>query len=252
MAVVAYDRLRMLWGALDWQHGSNTPYTAAQTSTGGSSAVGPGIGVRRCVAVVDRSTAHASADPAEMHFDFLNITSGAPDDTWTTADFTTLEGYLDTFFGVIASNLWSSGYKLTQYNWYREGAGIVAPNPAVRQITKTTPLAGSNAGTSVHPPQVACSLTQRNGVRRSWGRTYIPVNVATLLSAQTLPTATVDAIANGANALMTSAASSDFYWGTTSKTLSAFLNTEHIEVDDNLDVIRRRRWKSSTYKKILP
>ena len=37
-----------------------------------------------------------------------------------------------------------------------------------------------------------------------------------------------------------------------SRSLQAALGVEQIEVDDNLDVVRRRRWKVSTYKKLVP
>jgi hypothetical protein len=52
--------------------------------------------------------------------------------------------------------------------------------------------------------------------------------------------------------MVTGAAAADFALVVYSKALSAALVVERIEVDDNLDVIRRRRWKSSTYRKILP
>lgn len=251
MALTAFSRLRMLWGALDWQAGSDNPYSSAETVSGGSSAAaGAGIGVRRVVFTIDRATSHPGADAAEFHFDFLNMTGSAPDDTWITSDYTTLEGYLDTWFTAIKVFM-PTGYKLTQYSWYRHGPGVGKPNPAERVLLKGTPVAGSASGHGL-PPQAACTLTFRTAVRRSWGRTYLPLVCATPGSSGVLAAADVNSIASATNTLITSAAGADFFVVVVSDRLSAALNIEHLEVDDNIDIIRRRRWKQSTYKKLYP
>lgn len=251
MSVVAYTRLRALWGALDWQHGTEHPYSAAQTVSAGTDVVtAGGVGVRRAELVIDRSTAHPGGDVAVMHFDFLNMTGGAPDDTWDTTDFTTLEGELETFWNS-QSSLLSTKYLLSQINWFRVGPGAPKPNPAERAFTLPSPLPGTTAG-HVLPPQAACSITLRNGVRKSWGRTYLPVPDAILSTTGTLPPATVDSVVTAAGALLSSAAAGGFVMGTFSARLSAFLAAEHVEVDDVVDIQRRRRWKSAVYKHILP
>jgi hypothetical protein len=251
MPLTAYSRLRMLWGALDWQAGSPVPYSTAQTLSGGTSAVASGgIGVRRCILVIGRTTAHSGADVAECHFDFLNITSGAPDDTWITSDFTTLEGYIDTFWTTVKQYV-SPGYQLQEYRWYRVGAGVVKPNPAVRVLTKTVPVVGT--GTSnLLPPQVACSLTFRTAVRRSWGRTYLPLTGVALAAGEVFGTSLVSTVAGAANTLLTSAAGSDFVQVVTSLHLNAALAVEQVEVDNVPDIIRRRRWKQQSARTILP
>lgn len=185
-----------------------------------------------------------------MHFDILNMTSSSPDDTWTTTDFTQCETALDAFFTALV-NYWSTGYKLTTYNWYRVGEGVTKPNPAVRQLAKGTPIVGTSAG-HLASPQTACSITFRTAVRRSWGRTYLPAPQLSGNTAGVITTGNVDAIAGAANTLAVALAANDFYLVVTSKKLHAALNVERVEVDDVLDVIRRRRWKSSTYKKLLP
>lgn len=251
MAVTAFTRLRMLWGAFDWQHGTDNPYTAVQTKTGGDSAVATGgIGVRRVDMVIDRATAHPSADPALCHFDWLNITGGTPDDTWTTADYTSLETLLNAFWTSMKIFL-PTGFAVTTYNWYRIGDGVVPPNPAQRQLILSTPILGTG-GTMSKPPQVATSLTFRTAVRRSWGRTYLPTNAGGITATGNQSTGDVDAIAGYANTMITGAATNDMHLVVVSKPLHATLNVEHVEVDDNWDVVRRRRWKSSTYKKIIP
>lgn len=252
MALTAYARFRFLWGAVDWQGGSNNPYTGAQTGTNLGTSAAAGVATRRVQIVIDRTTQHAGADPAVMHFDFLNITGGAPDDTWTSGDFSTLETALDTWW-TSTKVFVSTGYKLAAYNWYRVGPGIVPPNPAVRQTTRS--VAGT-AAYALLPPQVACSITFRTAVRRSWGRTYLPLGAVAaagdIATGAVLASSDVDALATYTNTLFTTAAANDFIPVVYSPHRSALLAIEQVEVDNDLDVIRRRRWKASTYKKLLP
>jgi len=250
MALTAFTRLRMIWGGFDFQNGTDHPYSAAQTASGGSSAAS-GVGVRRVQLVIDRTAQIAGADPAVMHFDILNMTGGSPDDTWTSGDYTNVESSLDTFWTAVAAYV-QSNYKLSSYRFYRVGTGVTKPNPAERITTRSS--AGTGSGT-VCPPQVACSLTFRTAVRKSWGRTYLPLGgiAATNMAAGGQYTTTaVDALTTALNNLVTGLAANDFYLVVVSKPWAASLNVEHVEVDSNLDVVRRRRWKSATYKKILP
>jgi hypothetical protein len=248
--VTAYVRFRMFWGALDVENEqAKTPgYGSTQIVSGGESAViGSGVGVRRVTLVVDRTGVEAGSDVATMHFDFLNMTGGSPDDTWITSDFTTLEGLLSTW--ITSTNpLMIGGYKITQFIWHRVGSGVTKPNPAERILVIGSPLTGAGSTTV---PQVASSITFRTGVRKSWGRTYFPWGKAPSTAGRP-STADVDTLAAATNTLINSAASSDFHLVVVSKPLASSLNVERIEVDNTLDIIRRRRWKQSTYKKLLP
>jgi len=62
----------------------------------------------------------------------------------------------------------------------------------------------------------------------------------------------VDTIASAAQTLVNTAAANDFYLVVLSPTKNHLLNVEKVEVDSNLDVMRTRRWRASTYRKILP
>jgi hypothetical protein len=247
----SYVRLRALWGALDLTaaQGQTPAYTASQiVSLGASAAAGSGVGVRRVSLYIDRATADVGADPAFMHFDVLNTTSGSPDDTWIAADYNAVESALGSLAGAMATWM-PTGYKVTEFIWHRVGTGVSKPNPAERTTIVTTPVTGTGGARSL--PQTSCSLTFRTGVRRSWGRTYMPLGDQPI-SFQRVPAATVDAIATAVNAFVTSLASSDMHLVVVSKPLASSLNVEHIEVDDVADVIRRRRWKQTKYRKILP
>lgn len=247
----SFVKFRFLWGAVDFQAGSSVPYSAAQTGTNlGTSAAPPGIGVRRASIVWDRSVASTGDDVALTHFDFLNVTGGDPDDTWIDSDYTTLEGYLNTWASSMAIFIHPS-IKTREIRWYRHGPGLVAPLPAER----VTPFvhAGSDAG-YMTPPQCASTITFRTSVRRSWGRTYLPgISSNHIVSSSgRLTSAYVDGVAGYAKNLSDSAASSDFLLVVTSNRLDAVLNAEHVEVDDNVDIQRRRRWDKPTYSKIVP
>jgi len=243
--------VRFGWGLFDFEVMQvQTPgYTTAQIKTAGDSAViGDGVGVRSCTITIDRTGVEAGLDPASMHFDFLNITSGAADDTWTTTDFTTLETLISAFFSSVQSYM-PNGHSVTQYSWHRKGHGITKPNPAVRLYTLPSAITGT--GGTTQPLQTACSITFRTGVRKSWGRTYLPSAIT--LGANRRPSAgPPGAIAAAADTLVTGAASADFLLVVVSKTLSSALAVERVEVDDVTDVIRRRRHKKATYRSILP
>jgi len=200
--------------------------------------------------VLDRSTFVPGDDDENFHFDFLNITGGAPDDTWTSTDYTTLETMLLAFWNAMLS-FNTPFLKLREIRWYRHGPGVTPPNPAERVLTLPTPVAGTNVG-PFQAAQMSTTVTFRTGVRTSWGRTYLPFQKALTNNSLRPNPADVDAIATAANTLVTAAASADFRLVVTSVAKSAALNVEKIEVDDVLDVVRRRRLKHTAYRKILP
>lgn len=252
MAVIAYSRLRVNWGGIDFQNGSDYPYTDGQTKSGGTSAAaGTGnIGVRRASLIFDRASYSPTDDDMTMHFDFLNMTGGDPDDTWITSDYSTLEALLETFWG--STKLYSDPKTgLREIRWHRVGVGIPKPNPATRTYILAAPVYGTGTA-GLHPPQVACSITFRTAVRKSWGRTYLPFNGGSLSTQGRLTSTATTAIATAASTLVTAAAAADFHLVVTSLRLSTALNVEKVEVDDVTDIVRRRRWKHTLIRTILP
>jgi len=252
VSVTTYARLRMFWGALDLtlQQAQTPNYAPTQIVSGGSAAtVGSGVGVRRCLVTFDRTGIATTADPCFFHFDFLNMTAGAPDDTWITSDYTGLETLVSAFCTSMVG-FWSNLEKVTTFSWYRVGTGVSKPNPAERILVLGAPIVGT-VSSGFQAPQIATTITFRTGVRKSWGRTYIPYSLG-VTSSRRLSSTQCDSIAGAANTLATGAATNDMHLVVVSKPLASSLNVEHVEVDDVLDVQRRRRWKQSTYKKVLP
>lgn len=247
----SYARLRMFWGAFDVDlvHADAPQYATTQIKDGGTSAaVGSGIGVRRASLVIDRAPAHASADPAFCHFDFLNVTGGDPDDTWTSGDYDTMEGHLTDWWNSVKTYV-PVNYKLSEFRWHRVGTGIPHPNPAERTNILVSSIGGSASG---FPPQAACSITFRTAIRKSWGRTYLPIGAEALGTGYVFTHTAVDAIAGATDTLVTDAAGDDFQLVVVSAAQTSSLAVESVSVDDVPDVIRRRRWKVETYRKVLP
>jgi hypothetical protein len=250
LAITAFNRVKMFWGALEVEHGTD-PYQPAETKALGESAVqGSGIGVRRVQLVFTRLPPGTfNEDVAVMHFDFMNYTSGNPDDTWIAADYAALETILNTWWTTVRAYC-ANNVTLKEYRWYRVGSGIVAPNPAAR-ITANG-VAGQ-VTTAMLPPQCSLSLSFHTAIRRSWGRTYLPgICTVSMTDNGMFSTAEVDLLAAALNTLVTSSAAADFQLVVISKALNAALAVEQVAIDNVVDVIRRRRWEHSTYKKTYP
>jgi hypothetical protein len=248
--LTAYQRFRFLWGAVDWQGGSDSPYGSGDTGAnlGTSAAPGGGVAARRAVLHFDRTTYASNEDDAEMHFDFLNYTGGDPDDSWTNTDFATVEGYLATWWASVKPYV-STKCVLREIRWYRAGPGITPPNPAER-VTSIA-VAGTSSSQPL-PLQDACSITFRNSVRRSWGRSYLPCLTSNALASDGSYTSTfLDPVTTATGVLATSAAGGDFPLVVVSKHLSALLHVEAVETDNVPDIIRRRRLSVQTYRKII-
>jgi hypothetical protein len=236
---LAYVRLKAFWGAIEFEGSDDKMYSAAETKAMGTTATPPGIGVRRCQIVWERTPTGSTEDVATTTHDFLNLTGGNPDDSWIDADFLSIEGRLDTMWNSLASYI-NNKTKIIQYRWYRIGPGIATPNPPVRLTTKS--IAGQ--ATQSLPPQVALSVTEKTPVRRAWGRFYIPGPSASQVGA-------ADGRWNSSSTTAVMTAASTMYQGCVadgfppvvySRTRQKAYTVEAVQVDDLLDVIRRRRW----------
>jgi hypothetical protein len=245
-----YFHLRAFWGAFDLSYGTPQYTGAAIVSAGSSAAAGSGVGVRRAELVFDRVPPGAiSDDVAAMHFDFLNLTGGAPDDTWTAADFTTVEAAINTWWASTKPMVHES-HTLREIRWYRVGTGVVPPNPAAR--VTAVGFAGTSSSQML-PPQIAISLTMKTARRLQWGRTYLPgITASDIAGRGILQTSVIQALADAVDVLITTTASSDFHAGVLSGVAGSFFTTESIQVDNIADVIRRRRWRNPTARIVKP
>lgn len=214
----------------------------------GANATPPGIGVRRAQIVFTRAAIGSGEDNLTTTIDFQNFTNGQPDDSWIDADFTTLEGLLDTFIQTLKPWIYSNIVH-SEYRWYRIGPGISPPNPPARITARVQP----GTATDSVPSQVAVTLTERTAVRRTWGRMYLPIGApGTFIGDGRIHPSVVDGIGTAANTLYSSAFSADLVPVVYSPTRQKAFSVEHVQVDDLADVMRSRRYDKPTHKSIHP
>jgi hypothetical protein len=235
----SYARFKAWWGEVELYHTDESVYEAAESKALGTNAQEPNTAVRRCQVVYTRAPTGSTEDVAVTTHDFMNITAGDPDETWTDADFLAVEALLDTFHNAVKPYR-SDRTTVSQYRWYRIGPGIVPPNPPVRITAKA--IVGT--ATKHSAPQIAISVTERTAVRRSWGRFYLPSISQNSQDSASGRIVAADqlAISNAAAALYQGSASADFAPVVYSKTRGKVYSVEKVQVDDLFDVIRPRRW----------
>lgn len=183
---------------------------------------------------------------------YVNSTGGAPDTTWTGADYAAVEAAIQGLWsGNTAS--FSTGVRLVEHRWYPYGPGYVgtksAPIPPARVTTLATPIVGAASGAWVR--QVGSTITLRTALRRHWGRFYLPVSSSGATTNGQFPSATVDALAAAARSMFTTPESSQgispvIY----DKVHHQVLGVTAIEMDSVPDIQRRRRPRDPGYKKI--
>lgn len=107
------------------------------------------------------------------------LTAGVLDTNWLTADYTSIEAKLDTWWTAIKPYI-ANTTELIEYRWYKDGPtqspADRAPgpaNPAVRTTARTSFGTGTVAS-GLLPPEVAISVTFRTVLRKRWGRVYLP------------------------------------------------------------------------------
>lgn len=204
---------------------------------------------RRCQVVMARNL---SEDVVTNTYDFLNITSGAIDSSWTTADYQAVEGYLRTMYAALVS-WFPSTWSVREFRWH------LLPDPAgdtaARRVAPPSSSVTGSATASV-PPQIACTLTKQTASRKHWGRVYLgPISQSALAGSTTsgrFSTTYVDAIAAAGNTLRSTCQLNDFPMVVYDRARLHFATVDSVRVDDIPDVIRSRRPDWVPYRKLLP
>lgn len=220
---------------------------------------------RRLVTVYSRETpVGTTEDVAVCTFDIVNITGGQVDTSWTTTDFTTVEGHMDAFQNVWAANAYA-GFILNEYRWYSMAFAnpmtlerrFLPSGAPVRITPKNIP------GTVLVEPlpyQVAFSVTERTSIPRHWGRFYLPgftANATSAANAGRWEASTIGTIANAAETLYAACAAAELFFVVPSTQQDnilgpALLGVTNIQIDDVPDTIRRRRPKQTLIRQIEP
>lgn len=184
-------------------------------------------------------------DTYENVLHFVNTAGELPGATASDAQKIAVEGAFDTFWGLWASSA-PQEVALKEYRWYHFSFDDPLTGPPTRISTKTTPVAGSATN---QPAQMATSVTMRTTLRRHWGRIYLPG--ATPGTSGFASTVNVDNPATRFRTFVNACDAIDLNPVVYSRLQAAVFSITAIEVDNVPDVIRRRRPKASTYKKIL-
>jgi|SRR5215203_3280812 len=210
--------------------------------------VGDEFQARRCQVVLARA---APEDVVVNTFDFVNITSGALDTSWTAGDFTGVEARLRTFYATQTTRF-PAAVSLREFRWSILPNPPGEDNPAVRVAPPATAL--TFTGTSTAPPQLAISITKRTAMRRHWGRIYMgPLDSGSYDSTSgRLSAARVDGIATPFEALRAGLQADDTPMIVYNRTTGVGLSVDGTRVDDVVDIVRSRRHRAATYRKLLP
>ncbi|SRR6266545_4590964 len=132
------------------------------------------------------------------------------------------------------------------------GQGVA--NPVLHEIA--IGIAGTSATNKFLPPQVAISITEKTQFRRQWGRFYLPFpdtnaiqTGGTISTGEgTIAESHVDTIRDAAGVLLDGLETDHQPMVVWSTKHQHAISVDQIQVDNLFDVIRRRRWKKSTYK----
>lgn len=200
-------------------------------------------------------------DHAMWTLHLANITSGDPDSTWTTSDYTTAEGLLDAYWTSIKDRYPAFGPALAEYSWRADGPAFKPFGTSLSPTLRVTPrsVPGTSTGDAMLPPQVAISVTEvipqtfvahdvegvGDQTRNRWGRFYLPAPGSTSLADGRIAAATLTDIADATKVLYDALNAAELLPVVYSPTTGKAWSVEHIHVDDVWDVIRSRRYRNT-------
>lgn len=192
---------------------------------------------------VSRSGLQTDVYENVIHF----VRSDAPNVGTEATD--TQKASIETAFGTFWGNVKSycnPEVALSMYRWY--GLTFTDPlsGPPTR-VSDVTNVAGTAAAPTI--PQASTSITMRTPSRRHWGRIYLPG--AKLSPGGFMSNTDTDSLASYFRTFVLAAAAGGLTPVIYSPAKEALMSVSDVEVDNVVDVVRRRRPKASTYKKIL-
>lgn len=180
-----------------------------------------------------------------MHF--VNTEAGVAGETLNDTKKAAVETAFSSFW--TSAKAWAPSYvKLDSYRWYGVNFSDPLTGPPTR-ITQLTPSAGTSGNYPVS--QVATSITLRTALRKHWGRIYFPGAIVGNADGL-VASGDVNAMAGWFQTFMLACGTANVAPVVYSTARQAAMSVSQIEVDNVSDVVRRRRPRASTYKKILP
>lgn len=196
-------------------------------------------------AVYTRARATGTEDVAVTSHDFWAPNVSDFNESWMSA----IASAMSAFYGENDPALFSDKCTLQEMRFYDDYNGDRTPGDVDKVIAIGN--AGSAAGVML-PPQIACSVTERGEQtpKRHWGRFYLPGIPGAWLDVDGTIHSTVQAgLVTKLGELYSAWTTSDYYpvvWSILSPGPPGATKVEIIQVDEILDVIRRRRYESVT------
>lgn len=157
--------------------------------------------------------------------------------------YESVEAKYDNFFTAITTVL-SNDVKMVGYRWSEWKEDFEKTEPSFRYATRN--ISFTAAGDEL-PPQVAMAITEETSIRRRWGRFYLPFLTINSINTGRFTSAVCNTV-GAATATLLSTIEDEWRHVTVSKLTPHLLPTEYVRVDDVPDTIRRRRWRSSTFR----
>lgn len=229
--------------------------------------------LRKLMFRLSRAPAGRTEDVDVMTFHFLKVTSGTPS-AWSDAtDLGNVETAMNTWVTANKGS-WFAFTHADQYRWYADGPAFYSlngdgtayvpngDNPALR-ITEID-VAGTATGTSCLPPQCAVTVTEKTSSRKHWGRFYIPVQASATTDATGLvQSGQVTGFASSTVTLYNTCRAASVVpvvWsiqkpvrpkrpsGTLPAQPAKAYEITAVQVDDIVDIIRSRRYRTGLNK----
>lgn len=185
-------------------------------------------------------------DVYENVLHFVNSASGIAGEAVLDSQKAAAEAAFGAFFTVASSRM-HPFVALDGYRWYGLTLGDPISGPPTR-VTDITDVTAGGPGSV--PSQVACAITMRTGLRKHWGRIYVPCSNLSSTNGM-FSSATVDALANGFRTFITACQAVSLTPVIFSPQRQSVMSIASIAVDDVPDIIRRRRARANTYQKVL-
>lgn len=204
------------------------------------------------------------ADNFVTTFDIVNITNGGVDSTWNQADFDQVAAYMNSLAVGWASRM-STDYKWIETRFYRRyfnPYSITEPFAPSGPPAITYPMNTPGTAGNFQAPQVAVTTTDRTAYAKHWGRNYWPHPGGTIVSSGGyIGSANVDSLAQLVHDQYAALMANEFFpvvpitrytLGDQVVPARGLLTVSELQVDNLFDVMRSRRPKKATYRKVLP
>jgi hypothetical protein len=215
---------------------------------------------RKFQVVAENNVSVERADDQIFSFELVNYTNGQPDNTWTDADYTTvdnaLELFLTTYRSAMVPYLTFTEMRayIRQFNPYSNPKPFADSGPPEKVNVMNYP----GLATQVGWPQSCTTITEKTPARKHWGRFYLPtLSPGTSTTSGHLTPAVADSIIAAWSTFLTTVMDAGFtpVVPTTqidkvqARTLQGVTS---VQIDDVTDVIRRRRYRSASYRHEIP